>query len=121
MAGSLDFESTGAIATIRGEARKAVRFPMHSLVRAVWVDGRGAERNFPAQGLNLSATGAALVVAASIPLDTPVHLELLCSRMSGTARVRNCTRRGASWRAGVEFGEFLRRHVIARRTRRTEW
>jgi hypothetical protein len=103
MTALLEFEAAGILSTLRGEARRAVRFPMRSLVRVCCFDGRGKAQSIAAHGLNLSASGMAFVTVEPLPLGTVVHVELPCSRLSATARVRNCEPRGASWRIGVEL------------------
>lgn len=103
MTGLTECEAAGILSAIRSESRKAVRFPMRSLVRVCCFDSRGKARPVAAQGMNLSATGMAFVTGEPLPVSALVHVELPCSRLSATARVRNCESLGGSWRVGVEL------------------
>ena len=85
------------------DSRKSDRFPMRSFLWVCRLERGGREKAMRAEGLNLSSSGIALVAPDAIAIGTRVHVELACSRLSATARVRNCEPRGESWRIGVEL------------------
>jgi len=94
-------EYTEELSALQEESRQAVRFPMSSFLRVYWFDERGTARHKIAQGLNLSANGAAFVLEDPLPPATMLHIELPASRMTAIAHARNCEPRDGCWRIGV--------------------
>lgn len=102
-----EFDATCLLDAVRPETRKAVRFPMGSLLRVRRLGAAGSEPAIVGKGLNLSATGLAFLLPEPLALSTQVRVELPYSRLIALATVRNCGRRGPSWRVGVELvGSF---------------
>jgi len=97
MTGLPELEMTGAAGV---DSRKAVRFPMRTPVQ---VCSLGNERAETGQGLNISASGMAFVIAEPLALATPVHIALPNCGLSALALVRNCERHEQGWRIGVEI------------------
>ena len=90
-------------------ARRTERFPMFSKMKVCLPQTGLDPLPMPVRGLNISETGAAFVSGEPLPVAARIYLQLPNSRVSAPAMVRNCSRRGAAWRIGVEVdGEVTR-------------
>jgi len=85
------------------EARQAERVPLAAPVRVSPMSAAGLTGRLAAQGLNLSTSGMAFLVAEPLPVGTVLYLELVRTGSMAIGRVRSCARRGAAWRIGAEF------------------
>jgi hypothetical protein len=94
-------------ASVNGDARKAVRFPLGVGLRVCWSDEWGNTGCLPAEGLNISESGAAFLLEEPLPLAAEVHIELPNSRAIARARVRSCLPQSGGWRIGVELNAQL--------------
>jgi hypothetical protein len=99
----------GGTASVDGDARKAVRFPLSASLRVCWSDEWGNTGCLPAEGLNISESGAAFLLEEPLPLAAEVHIELPNSRAIASARVRSCLPQSDGWRIGVELNAQLLR------------
>ena len=91
------------------DARRAVRFPLGVSLRVCWSDAWGNTAYLPAEGLNISESGAAFLVKEPLPLAADVHIELPNSRAIAPARVCSCVLQSGGWRIGVELNAQLLR------------
>src|SRR5215469_2509056 len=85
------------------DARQSERFPMFSKMNVCLRQPGLDPTPISVRGLNISETGAAFVCDEPLPVAARVYLQLPNSRVSAPATVRNCARRGAAWRVGVEI------------------
>jgi PilZ domain-containing protein len=111
--GTIQVEIVSHVVAVSGEARRSKRFPLRAAARVSWSDASFHWHDCRAHAVDLSATGFALLIAEPLPLSMQVHVILPTSGVIATGQVRNCQRRGNSWRIGVELeGPFPEQRVI---------
>ena len=84
------------------ERRKEKRVQMGAEVRLNW-EVRGEARYAVTHTYDLSASGLKVQLTEGIDRGTFVRVQADALKLSGTAVVRNCTRKGIKYWIGLEF------------------
>ena len=93
----------------RAESRCLARVPVKTPVTVQWRDDGQREQAIAARCIEISESGATIEFPGSIRAGTVVWLSFTKLRLTGSARVKHCTRRGFWYRVGVRFSGSLMR------------
>ncbi|MFN0171758.1 MAG: PilZ domain-containing protein [Bryobacteraceae bacterium] len=85
------------------EHRRNPRFVFTSPVGMSWQDGQGRYRTSQAKGVDICETGAQVELTEAVEPHSPVTIRSEKHRLSASATVRYCQRRGPRFRIGIEF------------------
>jgi len=85
------------------ESRRAWRQPMTSAVRVGWINDEKRMEYTAGAGIDMAESGLAILAEQRLRLSALVHVEVDERGLVAIGRVRNCVRRGKSWRTGIEL------------------
>jgi hypothetical protein len=89
------------LAEMRAESRLHRRFALKGFVALLLPNGR---KRLWTYAMNMSTTG--LLVRSWSPVEVGSHVKIQASKLPlvvGTARVQHCSRKGLTYRIGLEF------------------
>ena len=84
--------------------RCANRVPAEFVMLVRWTDDSGLRRFAESRGVDLSRSGARILLREPISPGTPIQVEAHQFNVSGAGLVRYCTRRGNLYSIGIQFG-----------------
>ena len=85
------------------ERRREVRVRRGTEVRLVWDNSRGESRYAVTKTYDLSRSGVRVYLMEAIERSSYVRVQADGLKLSGTAVVRDCTRKGGNYSIGLEF------------------
>jgi len=85
------------------DRRREARVQRGAEVRLSWDDGRGETKYAVTKTYDLSRSGIKVQLMESIDRGAFVRVQADTLGLSGTAVVRNCTRKGGKFWIGLEF------------------
>jgi DnaJ-domain-containing protein 1 len=79
------------------------RVPAEFTILLKWVDECGAWNQVEARGVDVSKSGARVMLREPIPTGTAIRVDAPKFNVSGTGNVRYCTRKGNLYSVGIQF------------------
>jgi len=95
-----------------GNSRRYPRLTYTGPVRLAWDEG-GEPRYVRARCIDLSAGGLRVEAPVGIPAQSRILLKVEELKLSGSARLKNVTRRGSKYILGLELNQTLHEKVLA--------
>ena len=94
-----------------GNSRRHDRVPYTGPIRLAWDEG-GEPRYVQAKCIDISAGGLRVEAPAAIPPQARISLSIQELKLSGSARLKNVTRRGAKYTLGLELSQTLQEKAL---------
>ena len=93
---------------VRHDLRRHNRQACSPTVKIMWCDAAGNDKFANAVALDISEMGVRLKVPEALRLQSCVTLRSELLKLHGQASVRYCSRLGANYAIGLEFGRGVR-------------
>ncbi len=95
-----------------GNSRRHARVPYKGPIQLAW-DDHGATCYAQGRCIDLSAGGLRVEAPVGIPPQSWVSLSVVELKLSGSARLKNVTRRGSKYILGLELSQTLQEKALA--------